>query len=208
MSLKNKKAIIVLDAVLPDRFLHWHYIKQELILKYLKHKNHSDDDAGLFHYLSPNGMNVYNVLGIYDKIFNLGHICNKTVLNDENGNPFASFDEDGSMNEFGANSIMIKRGILTKALREEVINKSIDLHFNKKLKDIKDLGNKVIAHFEDGTSIEGDFLIGCDGIHSRTRKIIMPDAPKPYYTKLVMAGGYAKIPSKNHKNNMIYAQLL
>ncbi|QMU54752.1 MAG: hypothetical protein GKS07_07615 [Nitrosopumilus sp.] len=204
MSLKNKKAIIIgcgIAGPVLALALHKAGINSEIF----EAQKSLDDDAGLFHYLSPNGMNVYNVLGIYDKIFKLGHICNKTILNDENGNPFASFDEDNSMNEFGANSIMIKRGVLTKALREEIIDKRIDLHFNKKLKDIEDLGNRAIAHFEDDTSAEGDFLIGCDGIHSRTRKILMPDAPKPSYTKLVMAGGYAKIPSKNHKNSMIYA---
>ena len=166
-----------------------------------------DDDAGLFHYLSPNGMNVFNVLGIYDKVYDLGHVCNRTTLYDENGDSFAGFDEDNLKDEFGASSIMIKRGVLTKVLREEVLSKGIDLHFGKKLKNIENITgeSKVIAHFEDDTSVHGDFLVGCDGIHSRTRKIIMPDAPDSSYTKLVVAGGYAKVPIKSKKHSMIHA---
>ncbi len=204
MSLKNKKAIIIGCGIAgPVLALALH--KAGIDSEIFEAQKSLDDDSGLFHYLSPNGMNVYNVLGIYEKIFNLGYICNKTILNDENGNSFASFDEKNAKEEFGANSIMIKRGVLTKALREEVIDKRIDLHFNRKLKNIQDLGNKIIAHFEDGTSTEGDFLVGCDGIHSRTRKIILPDSPKPSYTKLVMAGGYTKADMKNQKKSMIYA---
>ena len=166
-----------------------------------------DDDAGLFHYLSPNGMNVFNVLGIYDKIYNLGHVCNRTRLYDEKGDSFAGFDEDNAKEEFGASSIMIKRSVLTKALREEVISKGINLHFGKKLKDLKNISGEsnVTAYFEDGTSAEGNFLVGCDGIHSRTRKIILPDAPDSAYTKLVVAGGYAKVDIKNKRHSMIHA---
>ena len=167
-----------------------------------------DDDAGLFHYLSPNGMNVFNVLGIYEKIYNLGHVCNGTALYDENGNSFAGFDEENAKGEFGANSIMIKRGVLTKALREEVISAGIGLHFGKKLNDIQDDAGKkstVTAYFEDDTSAQGDFLVGCDGIHSRTRNIILPDAPSSSYTKLVVAGGYANVDIKNKQHSMIHA---
>jgi 2-polyprenyl-6-methoxyphenol hydroxylase-like FAD-dependent oxidoreductase len=37
-------------------------------------------------------------------------------------------------------------------------------------------------------------LVGCDGIHSRTRQIIDPQAPAPQYTGLLSCGGYARLP--------------
>lgn len=204
MPENSKKAIIIgcgIAGPVLALALHRAGIKSEIF----EAQKSLDDDTGLFHYISPNGMNVFNVLDVYDKIYKLGHVCNKIILNDENGNSFATINEENAKEEFGANSIMIKRGALTKALREEVIDKKIDLHFNKKLNEIHDVGDKVIAHFEDGTSIEGDFLVGCDGIHSLTRKIMMPDAPKPSYTKIVMAGGYTKASIQNQKNSMIHA---
>ncbi|MGI8859368.1 MAG: FAD-dependent monooxygenase [Rubrobacteraceae bacterium] len=34
--------------------------------------------------------------------------------------------------------------------------------------------------------------MGCDGIHSRTRRSIMPDAPRPLYTGIMDSGGYTR----------------
>jgi 2-polyprenyl-6-methoxyphenol hydroxylase-like FAD-dependent oxidoreductase len=49
----------------------------------------------------------------------------------------------------------------------------------------------VAARFEDGTENEGDLLIGADGIHSRTRRIIDPAAPGARYIPVLNIGGYA-----------------
>lgn len=40
----------------------------------------------------------------------------------------------------------------------------------------------VSVRFSDGTVAKYDFVIGADGIFSRVRQLIMPDAPKPEYT--------------------------
>ncbi len=165
-----------------------------------------EDNVGLFHYISPNGMNVYRSLGLYDKLKDLGFLCNGVIHYNEKGKRMASIDETNSEKNYGAHSIMIKRGLLTKTLREEILSKGITLNFGKKLKDIENIGElKVTAHFEDGTSTEGDFLIGCDGIYSRTRRIIMPDAPIPHYTKVVVTGGFAKAKIKNKIPHVIHS---
>ncbi|KAM9957961.1 hypothetical protein ACTFIW_012937 [Dictyostelium discoideum] len=35
-------------------------------------------------------------------------------------------------------------------------------------------GNKVVAHFSDGTSFEGDFIVGADGVNSKVKKQLIP----------------------------------
>ncbi len=45
-----------------------------------------------------------------------------------------------------------------------------------------DVGNGVDVVFSDGTSGRFDCVLGADGIYSRTRAAILPDAPKPRYT--------------------------
>ncbi len=68
------------------------------------------------------------------------------------------------------------------------------MHFGKKIRDITNIGKlNITAHFEDGTNTEGELLVGCDGIYSKTRSIILPNAPKPHYTKMVVTGGHTKM---------------
>ena len=151
------------------------------------------DDVGLFHYLSSNAMNVYKVIGIHDKLKDVGYLCNGAIHYDEKGKPIARIDEKDSLQDYGANSIMIKREFLTRILRDEIASKQIPINFGKKLNDITNIDkSNVTAHFEDGTCAEGDLIVGCDGIYSKTRRIILPDSPKPYYTQVVITGGYTK----------------
>jgi 2-polyprenyl-6-methoxyphenol hydroxylase-like FAD-dependent oxidoreductase len=49
----------------------------------------------------------------------------------------------------------------------------------------------IVAHFADGSSAEGDFLIGADGVHSAARTHVIPDGPKPFDTGLIGFGGFA-----------------
>lgn len=49
-------------------------------------------------------------------------------------------------------------------------------------------GGQVVAHFEDGSSAEGDVLVGADGAASRVRRQLLPDA-KRMETGLVMVMG-------------------
>ncbi|KAH6666998.1 hypothetical protein B0J14DRAFT_193698 [Halenospora varia] len=45
--------------------------------------------------------------------------------------------------------------------------------FGKRLKETTEDGEKVVLLFEDGTTEEADVVIGCDGIKSRTRQILL-----------------------------------
>jgi 2-polyprenyl-6-methoxyphenol hydroxylase-like FAD-dependent oxidoreductase len=87
----------------------------------------------------------------------------------------------------------IKRGILHKVLREEALRQGITIEYGKKLKDIEtNEPHLVKVSFEDGTSATGDLLIGCDGIQSRVRRMVMPNAPAPAYTGLITFGGFLR----------------
>lgn len=165
-----------------------------------------EDNVGLFHYLSSNAMNVYKVIGIHDKLKDLGYVCNGVIHYKENGKQLARIDEKDSLKDYGANSIMIKREFLTKTLRDEVLSKQIPIHFGKKINDITNVGkSNITAHFEDGTSVEGNLLVGCDGIYSKTRSIILPNSPKPYYTKMVVTAGYTKTKITDKELNIIHS---
>jgi 2-polyprenyl-6-methoxyphenol hydroxylase-like FAD-dependent oxidoreductase len=78
-------------------------------------------------------------------------------------------------------------------LREEAVRRGVAVEFGKRLTDVEITPRRpVVARFEDGTEAEGDILIGCDGIHSRTRRSIMPDAPGPDYGGIIDSGGFVR----------------
>jgi salicylate hydroxylase len=59
-------------------------------------------------------------------------------------------------------------------------------YFGKHLEDITEAGDgKLVMRFGDGSTAEADAVIGCDGVHSRVRKILVGldhPAAEPTYT--------------------------
>ena len=74
---------------------------------------------------------------------------------------------------------------------DEAERQGIKVTRGKKLQNIEETSQGgVVATFADGTTAEGDLLIGCDGVHSRTRQIIDPAFPGAVFTGLNNSGGY------------------
>jgi FAD-dependent urate hydroxylase len=92
----------------------------------------------------------------------------------------------------GSVSQTLRRSDLYRALRDEAVRRGARIEYGKRLVDagITPHGG-VAARFEDGTEAEGDLLIGADGIHSRTRRIIDPSAPEARYSPVLNIGGFA-----------------
>jgi 2-polyprenyl-6-methoxyphenol hydroxylase-like FAD-dependent oxidoreductase len=103
----------------------------------------------------------------------------------------------------------VKRGFLHQVLREAAIREGIPVEFGKKLAGLNMTERGVTAVFEDGTSAEGVILVGCDGIHSRTREIVLPQAAKPAYTGLISFGGFARgadVPHEPGIQHMVFGK--
>lgn len=140
------------------------------------------DEAGFFLNLAPNGLAVLDTLGIKDEIIKHGTPTTSIVFQNHHGTQLTENPET---------TTLIKRGLLTKALREAAIERGVTVEFGKRLTDIETTAqHSVTAHFDDGAETNGDFLVGCDGIHSQTRRAIMPDAPQPNYAGVIDSGGF------------------
>jgi len=79
-------------------------------------------------------------------------------------------------------------------LRDEARRHDIRIELGARLEHIVETDSGVEARFADGRSVEGDILIGSDGINSRTRTFIDPDAPRPAYAGMIGLGGFARVP--------------
>jgi FAD-dependent urate hydroxylase len=87
----------------------------------------------------------------------------------------------------------IRRSDLYDGLRHEVVRRGIAVAHDKRLTGAEAApGGRVTARFADGSTATGDLLVGADGVHSATRKIIDADAPGPRYTGLGNVGGFTR----------------
>jgi 2-polyprenyl-6-methoxyphenol hydroxylase-like FAD-dependent oxidoreductase len=150
-----------------------------------------DDYGGFFLNVASNGLDVLKTLGLDAQIAAEGFRCPRMVMWSGSGKRLGEV-RNGAAAGQGAESVIMKRGVLHRILREAALRQEIKIVFGKQLKGILVTDEQqVIATFEDGTNATGDFLVGCDGIHSRTRQIVDPRAPAPTYTGLVSCGGFS-----------------
>ena len=132
----------------------------------------SRDSSGSFFGLHPNGRDVLETLGIADTVLAEG-IATRNFHFSNNKRSLATVATD---------VITIRRGAVAQALREEVTSQGIPIQYDKKLTATTQTDDRVMVNFEDGTRASGTCLIGSDGIHSKTRRIVFGNSPRSYYT--------------------------
>ena len=151
----------------------------------------STDYGGSFLNMACNGLGVLKTLGLDDQVSSQGSPIPRMSIWSGKGKRLGEV-RNGARAEVGAPSINILRSRLHQVLREGAEQRRIKMSFGKKLAGLSTGEQGVIATFEDGTTAEGSFLVGCDGVHSRIRQLINPDAPTPQYTGLISTGGFAQ----------------
>jgi len=138
-------------------------------------------------WLAPNGMNVVAALGLADRLKARASVAPESAFRDERGKLLARFSNGGT--KYGEPQMSMMRSDLYAAVTDEIRAQKIPIHHNKRLSRIERLPDRVIAHFTDGSSAEGDILIGADGVHSQTRRQVMLDAPEPEFVGITGIGG-------------------
>ncbi|WP_324605664.1 FAD-dependent monooxygenase [Streptomyces ipomoeae] len=73
---------------------------------------------------------------------------------------------------------------------DEVRRRDIPVLTGKRLKALDESAGGVTAYFSDGSSASGDLLVGCDGVHSTVRRLILPEFATAPYTGLINIGGF------------------
>lgn len=143
--------------------------------------------------LAPNGMNVLDELGLAEKIKARGTVALENCFRSETGRVLARID-NGSK-KYGQPSVALRRADLHEILAREMQRQGIAVAYEKRLTGVSYTNDhkKVVAHFADGSDAEGDILIGADGIHSQTRKSVLPRSPEPAYVGIIGIGGFVPV---------------
>ena len=144
--------------------------------------------AGLFLGLGVNGMRVLAELGLLEALLS-ADVVPTPVMDFGSWTGRRLGRVSNGWLEGGVPSVTIMRGELQRVLAEAAAERGVEVRYGKRFVAYEDLGDRVVARFEDGSEVEGDVLIGADGLRSRVRGQMLPEAAGPRYTGLLNLGG-------------------
>src|SRR5215216_1169681 len=145
-------------------------------------------DVGAAIAIWPNAMRVLTQLNLADKILEQAGVMDEIRWLDQHGRLINRVSID---QKFPA--VALHRADLQHTLLTALPQPSI--HLGYALVEHAQRGEKMIATFANGHSIESDFLIGADGIHSRVRSQFLNDNDPVFRGYTVWRGISPTIPS-------------
>jgi 2-polyprenyl-6-methoxyphenol hydroxylase-like FAD-dependent oxidoreductase len=148
------------------------------------------EEVGSYLSVATNGLDALRAIDAHGPVLAAGFPTPLNVLWSGTGRRLGAVSNGGSWPD-GTVAHTIKRARLYRALHRQAADRGIPFEFGKRLVDAgAGPGGGVVARFEDGTQATGDLLVGADGVHSATRRLIDPAAPEGRYVGLVNFGGY------------------
>lgn len=137
--------------------------------------------------LGPNGSRILIALGLGDAMREVvAEPAAKEVRLWSTGETWPLFDlSRDSLERFGAPYWTVHRGDFHRVLWQAVERaRPGAVHLAARCVTCADRGDKAVLELEGGERIEGDVVVGADGVHSRLRAHMF-QAAKPHYTGLM-----------------------
>ncbi len=132
------------------------------------------DHAGYMITLYPIGSRVLHGLGLYPEFVRRSAEFRYYDVHDGQGALLHRFDMGPLAERFGYFG-QITRGDLLDLLRSAAPD--VPLRRNTSVLSLEKRGQKMVARLSDGSEDEWDAVIGADGIHSQTRRLIFGEEP-------------------------------
>lgn len=140
--------------------------------------------------LTPNGLRVADAVGLYERLRSHG--------SDSRYAQSMSIDykligkrEIGNVEKYGYDALRIYRHSTIEALVQAAHDLEIPLRYGKKFSNIVSESEQGITiAFADGEQLTFDLVVGADGLHSKVRQHLFPDA-KPTYTGRIAVAALA-----------------
>jgi FAD-dependent urate hydroxylase len=123
----------------------------------------------------PNGAIVLGQLGV--DMDGAGQLLSTLRVVTSTGRPVATLDLAAIVNRLGAPVRMVPRRVLLERLLEDFPTDRI--WCNARAVGVISTQNGVRLEFENGSSAEGDLLIGADGLHSMVRDVVGAQSAEP-----------------------------
>src|SRR4051812_16873673 len=148
------------------------------------------DDVGAFLTLQVNGVAALRVLGAAEAVHGVGFPTTSMRFRSGAGKLLGEVGTGEPLDD-GTEAVTLRRSELYRALRDEAVRRGVRIDYGKRLVDAAPTPTGVRAGVADGSAVEGDLLIGADGIRSRVREVIDPTAAPARYVPVLSTGGYA-----------------
>ncbi|RKS06991.1 2-polyprenyl-6-methoxyphenol hydroxylase-like FAD-dependent oxidoreductase [Nocardiopsis sp. Huas11] len=149
------------------------------------------DHLGSFLGLAPNGLAGLDTLGMLDPVLAASAFPSTRIeMVDRKGRRLGLLDDGSDRLPDRLRTITVTRGALQRALAESALDQGVPIEYGRRFTGYTEGPDGVVAEFADGSTAEGDVLIGADGLHSRVRGVMDPDAPRPDYTGVIGSGGH------------------
>ncbi|KAL5938870.1 hypothetical protein ACKVV1_009551 [Pyricularia oryzae] len=159
-------------------------------------------DVGASLLICPNGLKVLAKMGggVVEKLRanapRLAELCDRTAAGEILGE--ASDVPEEFESRYGYPAIGVKRTLFAKWVVDAAIEQGIEVRSGWALERFEQDDTSVTAFFNQGRSERGEFLIGCDGLKSKTRRWLLAskglEDGQPSYTGLAQTGGISPTP--------------
>jgi FAD-dependent urate hydroxylase len=157
------------------------------------------DERGAFLTVAVNGVAALRDLGLDpDRVLAGGFPTPSVVMSNGRGRRLATLPLGGPAPD-GTVTTTIRRADLYAALRAAVTDLGIPIERGRRVVGFTERPNGVTAALtstgeEGGEEVDGELLVGADGLHSRIRAALNPGGPEPAYLGLLNAGGFTDRP--------------
>jgi salicylate hydroxylase len=141
--------------------------------------------------ISPNGNRALDAVGAFEALKELSCKAERKEIRLWNsGKTWKLFDLGPvAVERYGYPYMTVYRPDLLKVLTDAVLRLKPDaIHLNSRCASFEERDGKVTLTMEGGKTVTGDALIGCDGVNSMVRRLIVDDAPPEYANMMIWRG--------------------
>lgn len=126
-------------------------------------------------------LRAFKAIGVYDEIVRTAYVGEGIQICDTQGKPLRRLPTPMPENAGVRSSGGIMRPVLHEILAAQLGELGTSVRVGLTIDALTQDESGVAVEFSDGARSRYDFLIGADGLNSKVRRLVLPDAPEPEY---------------------------